>query len=131
MSGGASKSDSKSQSQQQSQSTAQQQLDPDIKAALLGNYNSFGQNVPGYTPYSGTTVADFTPQQLQSFGMVGDIANNQTGAAPLNAGIATTQGIAHYAPQMVTAPQAQAAQINPNSVSSVTAQSIPGMNLAA
>lgn len=91
----------KSSQTQQSQSTATQALDPQIKDALLKNYGDFNTNVPGYTPYSGTTVAGFTPQQERSFGLVGDIANNQTGAAPLSEGIATTGGVAGFAPSTV------------------------------
>lgn len=97
MSGGK----SQSQGQQSSQSTSQQALDPQFKAALLQNYGDFNQNVPGYTPYSGTTVAGFTPAQEQSFGLVKDIANQQTGAAPVNQGIATTQGVAGFTPSTV------------------------------
>lgn len=108
--------------QQTAQETSNQQLDPQIKAALLQNYSDFNSNVPGYQPYSGSTVADLTPQQQQSFGLVSDIANNNTGGAAVNSGIAALQGIAGggTAPQQVTTQGASAGLVDPTTISNVS-----------
>lgn len=125
MSGGKQESKSTSNAQQ----TSTQALDPQIKNALLSNYASFNTNVPGYTPYAGTTVADFTPAQQSAFGLVGDIANNQTGSAPLNSAINTTAGLTGFTPTQVTAPTASAGLIDPNSVSTIDPKQIANTNL--
>lgn len=112
------------------QQTSTQALDPDVKAAILGNYNNVSSNVSAYQPYAGSDVADFTPLQNQSFGLVSDIANNQTGASTLNAGIAATQRAASYIPSLVSAPAAAPGLINRSDISNVTPSLVGNMDLS-
>ncbi len=60
-------------------------------------------NTP-FQPYSGQTVAGFSPYQTQAQGDLAAIAGNQTGSGPLNAGIGAAQGAANYVPQTIQAP---------------------------
>lgn len=63
----------------QTTKTTTAQVDPAVRAAATGNID-FVQNLrdQGFTPYGGQQVANFSPQQQQSFGMVGGIAGDQT-----------------------------------------------------
>lgn len=117
-------SDQSSKSNQSAQSTSTQTLDPQIKAALLQNNADFNSNVPGYTPYSGTTVADLTPAQQQSFGLVQNIADNNTGGSAVNSGISAMQGIVGATPQQVSIQGgAQAGLVDPTTISNVNSPS--------
>lgn len=59
--------------------TTTSQANPAVAAAATGNL-SYVQNLAnkGFTPYGGQQVADFSPQQQESFGMTDQIANNGT-----------------------------------------------------
>lgn len=118
----------KSSTQQQQTST--QALDPDVKAAILGNAQGVTSALPAYAPYTGSDVADFTPLQNQSFGLAGDIANNATGASTLNAGIAATQGIVGYHPSQVSATTAAPGTVDRSSISNVTPSLVGNMDLS-
>jgi len=66
----------------QSTKTTTPNIRPEVTAAANQNLD-FAANLrdQGFTPYGGQQVADFSGQQQQSFGMVGDIAANDTAAA--------------------------------------------------
>lgn len=139
MSLGKSKQSSTQQSTQQATST--QSLDPTIMSWLGENLQrAKGIADTPYQPYTGQRVADFTPDQLQAFGLLGDIASNQTGAQTLQSGINAAQGVAGYQPQQVTgatsgatgatAAEAAAASINRGDVRDVVPQSLLGLDLS-
>lgn len=110
---------------QSAQSTQTQTLDPQIKQALLTNAADLPNNVAPYSPYSGTDVAPLSAMQNQGIAMVGDIANNQTGAAPVNSAIQATQGIVGNA-----APTAQAGLVDMSKVPTVTAGNVGQTDLS-
>lgn len=79
-------------------------LDPQYAGAVYGNLDRAESlaNTP-FQPYAGQRVADFTPMQAQAQNDFGAIAQNQTGSAPLQAGIGLAQGAGAYTPSPVTA----------------------------
>jgi len=120
----------KQSSSSKQQSTTTQALDPDIKAALLGNYNQFVNTFPTYQPYTGTDVADFSPEQLKAFSMVGDIAKNQTGASTLQSGIDAAKAIGGYTPMSISANPASAGLIDRSTIPTLSAQNVGDMDLS-
>lgn len=84
--------------------TQETKVDPGLMSLYNQNYQSASgiANQP-FQPYTGEMVAPANPMQNQAFGMFGNIANNNTGAATLNSGIGATQGVAGFQPNNVTA----------------------------
>lgn len=94
---------SKSRSTQSSKSN--EALDPQLKAALLGNFHDVqAMAAKPYQPYSGEMVAGFTPTQTQGQQGLLDIAANHTGSGLLSDAATTAKGVAGYHPTSVTAP---------------------------
>lgn len=92
-------SSSKQQSTQQS--TSQQELDPQIKAALLGNYAHAQSLDTPFKPYTGQLTAPLSPLQHQAEGQVQNIISSGLGNSALNSALSTTNGIAGYKPTSV------------------------------
>jgi hypothetical protein len=92
-----------SSKQTDTSNTSTSTLDPMVASTLYGNV-ARAQSLADtpFQPYTGQQVAAFTPAQLQSQNALTSIANNQVGAAPLQAAINTAQGVAGYTPQMVS-----------------------------
>lgn len=138
------KTKSKQESTQQSTST--QSLDPATHNALLQRWSDINGGLPTYQPYTGDKVAGFTPDQQSAFGILGDIAQNQTGASTLNSGILAAQGVANagtptvstgpiastgYSPVGVLATAAaHAGQVDPSMINSVTAGQVGDTDLS-
>ena len=85
-------------------STSTNTLDPQYADTVYGNLDRAESlaNTP-FQPYSGQQVAPFTPMQLQAQSDLGAVAQNQTGSAPLQAGIGLAQGVGSYVPSQVAA----------------------------
>jgi hypothetical protein len=85
-------------------STSTNTLDPQYASTVYGNLDRAETlaNTP-FQPYTGQQVAAFTPMQLQAQSDLGAIAQNQTGSAPLQAGINLAQGVGSYTPSQVSA----------------------------
>jgi hypothetical protein len=83
--------------------TSTDTLDPQFASTLYGNVDRAESlaNTP-FQPYSGLQVAPFTPTQLQAQSDLGAIAQNQVGAAPLQAGIDLARGVGGYTPSSVS-----------------------------
>src|SRR5258705_1989838 len=95
MSGGSSKK----------QETTSNQIDPMQLALFNQNYakaNAVADRP--FQPYSGEMIAPANPMLNQSFGMFGDIANNNIGASTLNSAIDATKGVEGFQPLNVNAP---------------------------
>jgi hypothetical protein len=92
-----------SSNQKDTSSTTTSTPDPMLASTLYGNV-ARAQTLADtpFHPYTGQQVAAFTPTQLQAQSALTSIANNQVGAAPLQAAINTAQGVAGYTPQMVS-----------------------------
>ena len=95
-------------------STTSNTLDPQIKALLTSNYNSASSiaNQP-FTPYTGEQVAGFTPTGIQAQDLLKSIGTGTTGDGALNQAVGTTQGVAGYTPQSVTAGQLSNTDLSP------------------
>lgn len=101
-------------SQQNSSGTSTYAPDPTLLGDLYSNLNrAQALAATPFQPYSGQQVAAFTPDQSQAQGQMANIANNQTGSAPLNAGIGAAQGVAGYVPQTIQAPLLSHADLTP------------------
>ena len=93
-------------SQQNSSQTSSYTPNATLVSALDSNLaNAQALTGTPFQPYSGQMVAGFTPYQTQAQSGLAGIYNNQTGSAPLNAGISAAQGVAGYTPQTIQAPQ--------------------------
>lgn len=94
------------------QSTSTQNLDPQIKAALLGNVSrTQGLADQPYQAYSGSLVQGFSPDQLTAQNMNKGIASDNVGQSTLQGGIGATQGVAGYTPQQISSGPISDAQI--------------------
>lgn len=92
-------------SQQDTSGTSTYTPTPLLASALDSNLaNAQALTGTPFQPYTGQQVAAFTPDQTQAQGDLADIADDQTGSAPLNAAIGAAQGAADYTPQTVQAP---------------------------
>ena len=90
-------------SQKDTSATTTNTLDPQYQSAVYGNLaRAQGVADTPFQPYAGQQVAAFTPGQLQAQGAYTDLANDQTGSAPLNAAIGLAQGAGAYQPQTVS-----------------------------
>jgi len=105
---------SKSDSQQSTQSTSQQQLDPQIKGALLGNYAD-AQSLVANTPsqYTGQLVAPMNDTQTAGNTALANIATSGTGMAALNQGIGAAGQVAGFQPSQVQAGQLAGTDLSP------------------
>lgn len=71
--------------QQQKQVDTTSTANPAVANAATGNLNFVqGLQDKGFTPYTGQQVANFSPQQQESFNMTDATANNGTGTAATN-----------------------------------------------
>ncbi len=92
-------------SQQDTSGTSTYTPTPLLASALDSNLaNAQALTGTPFQPYTGEQVAAFTPYQTQAQGDLADIADDQTGSAPLNAAIGAAQGAAGYVPQTIQAP---------------------------
>lgn len=82
--------------------TQQQQLDPDVKARMLQNYD-FALNVANreYQPYPYQRIADFSPTQEAAFQQVSRAA--QSAQQPITQAQAIASRAASYAPDTIAA----------------------------
>ena len=79
-------------------------LDPQIKQLLTSNYNrALGIANTPFTPFTGESVAGFTPDQLTGQSLLKGIGQSNLGDSALNSAITTAGGVAGYTPQNVTA----------------------------
>lgn len=87
--------------EQTGQKVSTYQADPAVSSAANSNL-SFVQGLQnkGFTPYTGQQVANFAPQQQQSFDMTGATAGNDTASASRN----LINNYAGAGPQSVSAP---------------------------
>jgi hypothetical protein len=94
-----------SSSTQNTSGSSTTSLDPQLDSTAYGNIATLQtMAATPFQPYTGQQVAAFTPAQLQAQDAYTGIANNQIGAAPLQSAINTAQGVAGYAPSMISAP---------------------------
>lgn len=131
---------SSNNSSQKSQSTSTQQLDPQIKAALLGNYAQAQTLNKPYVPYNGQMVAPLNGQEQDAANGVQGVVNSNLGDTALQQALAMTQAAGTYKPVQVQAATyqptsataattgpavlASGAQIDPNAVTSVDAPTV-------
>lgn len=84
--------------------TTQNTLDPQIKQLLMSNYNRAAgiANKP-FTPYTGESVAGFTPDQLTGQSLLKTIGQSNLGDSTLNSAIGTAGNVAGYTPNNISA----------------------------
>ncbi len=100
---GGSNTDSSSQSSSTSNGTSTTTLAPQLGDTLYGNIGRAQAlaDTP-FQPYAGQMVAGFNPTQMQAQNALTRIGADQVGGGTLQSAIGTAQGVAGYAPQMVS-----------------------------
>lgn len=130
MSGG-SKTETSNQSQAQ---TSTNTLDPDYKAAVMGNLSGAQTRAASLLPYSGQLTAGFTPTQLSAQSMLTGIANDGSYKAANGRAIGSITGVATNPLSGAITPTAVSASpigATPISVTPVTAGTVQGNAIAA
>ena len=79
-------------------------IDPEIKSLLFSNYNraSGVANTP-FQPFTGESVADFTPTQLQAQDLLKQLGTGNIGDAAMNSAIGAASSAAGYSPTNISA----------------------------
>jgi len=115
--------------------TSTEALDPQIKAALLGNYSQAQQvaNKP-FTAYTGERVAGFNDTQLEAQGLLKGIGSGTSTGLDDAANMA--KGLGQFMPQQVAgagydAAQATGSQIDRGSIQNVQAGLLKNADLSA
>ena len=84
--------------------TQSNKIDPAQLALFNQNYAKANEIADRpFQPYTGEMIAPANPMLDQSFGMFGDIANNNIGASTLNSAIDAMKGVAGYQPGNIAA----------------------------
>lgn len=104
---------------QQQQSTSSNTIDPQSMGLLQSNLNSAQTNASSLTPYTGQLTAAFNPTQIQTQGILGNIANDNSGQTAINGATSAVQGIlgnpvnGNITPSPVTAGQLSTTDLTP------------------
>ena len=86
-----------------SSQSSNQEMDPQIKGALLDVYNTGrGLSRTPYNPYNFATVAPMSPFQQQGMQATLDAARGGIGQEQMNSAINAAQGVAGYSPSQVS-----------------------------